>query len=205
MYPSGARADHTPQTGRSLAISRRDRAQTYAAGVPPAAASILQNARRPPLPGPLKLNGLVAHCRIIAHQFNIWVFVQVGVRVEFSGHQVFQLFAAAREQEGEAIDDGVHGRKRADGDGGIARGLESLGLAEDKGEVEGELIVVQQADQEAGRPSGRGFGVLSGGSQCEPRFFPRRTFGGAPERIPRRCRLRSPASHCTEWRGRRSG
>lgn len=62
--------------------------------------------------------------------------------MEFAGHQVFQLPAATREEEGEPIDDSVYRRKRADGDGGVVGCLESLGLPDDKGEVEGELVIV---------------------------------------------------------------
>lgn len=61
------------------------------ATVAPAAALVFYRLGRFPFPGPIELNRRTAFSRVIAHELNVGIILQVGICMELSCDQVVQL------------------------------------------------------------------------------------------------------------------
>lgn len=143
---------------------------------PPSTSSILGWLRWCPLPGPLELNRARASCCIVAYKFDMRIFVQIGVRVEFSRYQIVQLSCIRPKYEGQTVNSSIEQASRGDGRGRIVDAVDSRrsrGLSKYKCEVEGELIVVGQAEKKGWRRgcSSR-FGILQARSATTREFRP---------------------------------
>jgi hypothetical protein len=141
----------------------RGNVDTNTAAGAPASATTLVRLGRGPFPRPLKLHRRASACGVVADQLDLWVLVQVGVRLKLSCHEVVQVSRTRGEDKRQAVDGGVDEPRGRNGRGAVHIVYAGHGqmLAKDEGEFERELFVVREADQESGRAvAGRRFGVL---------------------------------------------
>lgn len=118
---------------------------------------------------------------VVANQLDLGVLVEVGVGVELARDEIVEVALARGKDKRQAMDVGVdearggavgrRGRRVGGGDGEV--------LAQDKGEVEEQLVVAGQAQQEGGRAIGMGqrVGVLD---EVDEGVVARLALGGIP-------------------------
>lgn len=101
---------------------------------------------------------------VVADQLDLGILVEVGIGVELARDEVVEVALARGKDKRQAVDVGVD-EARGGAVGSRRRrigGRDGEVLAQDKGEVEEQLVVAGQAQQEGGRAVGVGqrVGVL---------------------------------------------
>jgi hypothetical protein len=75
-----------------------------ATAVPPSSSLVLGRLRRPPFPGPVVVDRKTAIGRVVSHELDVGVLVDVWVRMKFSRDQVVQLSCIRRVRKSQAGD-----------------------------------------------------------------------------------------------------
>lgn len=129
-----------------------------AAAVAPAAASVLCRLGRLPFPGPVELNRRTALGRKVANELHVGVVLQIGVRMELARDQVIQLFRIGRMCKGQSREHGIghFGQGCRHSIDSRRRDVAGLSLSHDKRKLEGQFIVVGQAQKERRDCGGHG-------------------------------------------------
>lgn len=99
---------------------------------------------RLPLPRPLELYRGHTTGIVVADEFNVGILVQVWVGMEFACDELVDLFCTRTKDVGQATQLRVQRLHASGGDEMVADYVcwSRVGLAQDAGEVEGELFIV---------------------------------------------------------------
>lgn len=115
-----------------------------AAAVPPSSTFILRRLRRLPFPRPIELDGGAAVGREVAHMLHVGVVLEVRICVELSRYQIIQLFCIRSMGKCEACKAGIKHFRAGSSDTVYSRAgsLTGLGLSDDKGKAEVQLLLI---------------------------------------------------------------
>ena len=131
-----------------------------AATITPTTTAVLGWLWRSPFPGPIKLHTSTTSSRVVTHELDIGILMQVWVGVEFSDYQILYLFRSRREdvcQTGDLRVDRTCRRVFATSRRAIWLTL----LSKDECEIEIQIVNVCKTDEEGrGRATGYAFWIL---------------------------------------------
>jgi len=127
---------------------------THAAIISPAASLVLGESWRLPSPGPVKRHRGTPFGRVVAHQLDICIFVEVRIGMELPSDKILDLTLVRRIHERETVDLGVSYWARLGA-------IWWLGAPDDEGKGKDEVVLVGELQEECRSSTSGGIWVLN--------------------------------------------